>query len=105
MNCECIYYSKGATIENYLALAEEIKERGQYVELYPCAISRMEERTPAYDDYDGWGKRTCIPKWSAVLFVQGKYHNMFPVRIGHRVFRPWFPESEPVFADILTFSD
>lgn len=103
MNCECIYYSKGAKIENYLELSEEIKRRGQHVELYPCAISRMEESTPAFDDYDGWGKRISIPKWSSVLFVQGKYHYMMPIRIGHRVFRPWFPESEPIYDDIKVF--
>ena len=105
MNCECIYYSKGATRDDLLRLADEIKKAGQYVEIYPLAISRMDERCKCYDDYDGWGQSKTIPKYVAVLFVGGKYHYMNSVRVGHRVFKPWFPDEEPIFTDLHTFDE
>lgn len=105
MNCECIYYSKGATVDDLRVLSEKVKEMGRIVEIYPCAISRMEESAKCNDDYDGWGRTMNIPKYSAVLFVGGKLHYMNPIRIGRRVFNPWHPMDDPVFADLETFDE
>lgn len=104
MNCECIYYSKGASEEDLLRLAERINKIGECVELYPCAVSRIDEDCKCFDDYDGWGKCKYIPKDSLVLFVGGKYHNMTAVRVGNRTFKPWFPgfDNEPIFTDLQT---
>lgn len=103
MNCECIYYSKDASVEDCIALAEKIKEIGETCELYPFAVSRMDEKCKCYDDYDGWGDYKYLPKYSAVLFVGGKLHYMNPVRVGHRVFNPWFPDDEPIYTDLQEF--
>lgn len=105
MNCECIYYSKYATKEDLAVLAQRVKEIGEEVELYPLAISRIDEKLKVCEDYNGWGKTMNIQKWSAVLFVGGKLHNMNPIRIGHRVYKPWHPMEEPYFTDLQTFDE
>ena len=103
MNCECIYYSKGASQDDLLLLANEIKKIGEQVELYPVAISRLDETCKCCDDYDGWGECKHLPRYEAVLFVGGKYAYMNKVRVGRRVFRAWFPKEEPIFTDLHTF--
>ena len=107
MNCECIYYHKDATIEDYKELAEKIKSVAKIAceELYPTAISRMEEKVTVCEDYNGWGKEINIPKNRSVLFVGGKLHHMIPFRVGRRMFKPWNPMEEPIFTDLETYDE
>lgn len=107
MNCECIYYSKGAKTEDYEALAQKIKSDAKVYgqEIAPVAISRMDEKIRVCDDYNGWGSYKSISKYSAVLFVQGKLHYMYDYRIGHRVFKALHPMETPIFTDIKEFDD
>ena len=107
MNCECIYYSKGAKIEDYETLAQKINAdaKAYEYEIYPVAISRMDEKVCVCDDVNGWSDFRNIPKYSAVLFVQGKLHYMDDYRIGHRVFKALHPMETPIFTDIKEFDD
>ena len=106
MNCECIYYNRNATEDDLLHLAQEIHRRGLYVELYPCALSRMLEKTECFSDYDGWGKSINLPKNSKVLFVGGKYAYMVAITIDGKTFRPWFPAEHDIeFEDVRLFTE
>ena len=101
MNCECIYYSKTATLEDYEALAKVVKRKGEFLELYPISISRINERCKVCEDYNGWGEHKSIPKYSLVLFVGGKLHYMNEIKVGRRVFRAFHPMDYPVFTDLV----
>ena len=105
MNCECIYYNRNASEEDLLALAREVHRRGLSVEIYPCALSRMTERTECLKEYMG-GKSLNIPKDSKVLFVGGKYAYMVDIKVNDKTFRPWFPvDYEIHFEDIRLFTE
>lgn len=104
MNCECIYYSRGASRQDYIALAEKVKRMSEDIELYPTAISVMNEKTRCCEEYDGWGKTIDIPKGKEVLFVGGKLHYMNDIRNGGRTFHAWHPmEYDISFTDVETF--
>lgn len=104
MNCECIYYSKDTGKDKYYmnslyGLAGTIRDTA--CELYPVALSTITEDTKCFKDYYDFGTTVTIPKGSTVLFVGGKYHYMESVRIGRRVFHPYFPIDHDVqFEDI-----
>lgn len=104
MNCECIYYSKDSGkdtnyIDRYCGLAGTIRDTA--CELYPVALSKILENVKCYKDYIDGGDTVTIPVGSIVLFVGGKYHYMDSVRIGRRVFHPYFPvDGEVSFCDI-----
>ena len=111
MNCECIYYRKGATMEDLLKLAAFVKKTGAIMERYPCAISVMDEKTLVCEDYDGWGNATTIPSGSMVLFVGGKYAYQVPIHLYDdsgdrrkcRIFKSWYPINRDIkFHDIKT---
>ena len=103
MNCECIYYSKGATMEDLERFTKAVKYTERWIERYPTAISKMDEATLCCEDYDGWGKSNTIPAGSLVAFVGGKLHHMTEIHIGKRVYRPWFPVRHDIkFTDIVT---
>ena len=107
MNCECMYYCKDASQDELLRLADVIKEFGKTHELYPAAISRIDEKCKSYYDYDSiWeqcGKSVNVPKDSLVLFVYGKYHYMTNKRIGGKTFKPLFPDSPVKFTDLVEY--
>lgn len=104
MNCECIYYKKGATTDELLELAKFVQRGSNVMERYPCAISVITEDTDCCDDYDCWGKKKTIPAGSVVLFVAGKLHYQVPIHMGKRnIFRPWYPVSHDIkFYDLKT---
>ena len=106
MNCECIYYRKGATKEDLLRLAESIEACHERfgIEKYPTALSVMTADTKCADDYDGFGKKKTIPEGSLVLFVGGKLHHMSETYIGKSKYIPLFPVdyADAHFEDIQT---
>ena len=106
MNCECIYYRKGATKEDLLRLAEAIEACHERfgIEKYPTAISVMIADTKCAEDYDGFGKKKTIPEGSMVLFVGGKLHHMSETYIGKSKYIPLFPvdHADVHFKDIQT---
>ena len=61
MNCECIYYRKGATREDLLRLAEFIQRTSGTIERYPAALSVITENIKCTPDYDGFGRKVTIP--------------------------------------------
>lgn len=104
MNCECIYYSRDTGKDkwymNHLrSLAAIINGRG--VELFPNeSLSEIKEDVKCYVDYYDGGKTVTIPAGSKVLFAYGKYHYMYEIRSGRRVFHPCFPvDGEVLFED------
>lgn len=106
MNCECIYYRKGATREDLLRLANAIEscyERWGF-EKYPTALSVITKDIKCSDDYDGFGRKKTIPVGSEVLFVGGKLHYMCEVYIETKKYLPWFPIKHDMdfFEDIQT---
>ena len=104
MNCECIYYRKGATKEELLVLADDINRLS--VELDPVAISIMKAKTEVATDYDAWEKPFNIPENSLVLFVYGKYHYMVNKHVGRKVFKACFPTDYDIeFEDIMGEED
>ena len=115
MNCECIYYKKGATQDELLLLANamECVSLRFGVEKNPVAISIITKDTVCTDDYDGFGKRKTIPQGSVVLFVHGKLHNMSEVYTENskgaytRKLIPLFPveRDEDFFEDIIDYTD
>ena len=82
MNCECFYIVKGGTIDAARDLASRIidvtERRG--MELYAVCISRVKQDFRATSDYDNMGRLFNVPTGSWLVFVQGKYHNMFKIR-------------------------
>ena len=100
MNCECIYYNRNAPKDDLFALAKEVQRRETFCEIYPCAISRITEKTECLKEYMG-GKKLNIPENSEVLFVGGKYAYMVDIKVNGKTFRPWFPADFDVhFEDI-----
>ena len=94
-------------MEDYEAMARKMESVAKVCnqEIYPVAISRMDEKVLVCDDCDGWGKFKNIPKYSTVLFVQGKLHHMIDYRVGHRIFKPLHPMEDPVFTDLKEYED
>ena len=105
MNCECVYYSKNATREELMKVAEVVREWEKECEIYPVALSKITKATKMYPDIDHWGRGATVSAESEVLFVAGKLHYMLPVRVGRKVFLPRFPEweAEDFFEDIESF--
>lgn len=103
MNCECIYYSKGATEENLINLAQGIYNLDE--DFYPVSISRIIGDTNVSVHIYGKARKTIIPDGSLVLFAAGKYHNMDSFMLGRRSFYRWFPlnPSSLKFEDIIIF--
>lgn len=104
MNCECIYYARGASRQDYIALAKRIERMSEEIEFYPTAISVMNQKTECCENYDGWGKTTSIPKGKEVLFVGGKLVYMHDIRNGGLIFHAWHPVEHDIdFTDVETF--
>ena len=104
MNCECIYYSKSANDQDYKFLAKVIDARD--CELDSISLSAITRNIRMSEFVYGEGRRITIPKDSKVVFAAGKYHNMDAIRIGRKVFNPWFPvdcTEADFFKDIETF--
>lgn len=107
MNCECIYYSKNTGKDKYYrnhfcGLAGDIFRMD--CELEPVSLSVITEDVKCYKDYYDYGETVTIPAGSEVLFVAGKYHYMTPIRVGKRVFHPYFPvDHEVQFEDVEDF--
>ena len=105
MNCECIYYRKGATREDLMRLAKFVQHGSEAIERYPAALSVITEDTKCAPDYDGFGRKVTIPAGSEVLFVQGKLHYMVDIYADNNKhkFRALFPiERDIKFEDIIT---
>lgn len=105
MNCECIYYRKGATREDLLRLAKFIQHGSKVIERYPTALSVVTEDIKCTPDYDGWGRKVTIPAGSEVLFVGGKLHHMVDIFADNNKhkFRALHPvERDIKFEDIIT---
>ena len=88
MNCECIYYSKDATEEELMVLAEKINNLDCDIE--PVSIAVVNDKTKVIPDYDGYGKPFYMPEKSLVLFVYGKYHYMNNFKVGNKTFKSCF---------------
>lgn len=81
MNCECIYFRKGAKKEELLRIgnAMECVSKRWGLEKNPVAISVITKDIVCAPNYDGSGKLKTISKGSVVLFVQGKVAYMCDV--------------------------
>jgi len=106
MNCECMYYRKGATKDELLQLVKEVKWIGKFNELYPVALSQIDKKCKAYVDYDDMdlnnAKYKTISAGSLVLFAAGKYQYMYPIYIGHKKYTPMFT-NEVKFTDLIEY--
>ena len=103
MNCECVYYNKSFSIDDYAKLGKKIDQERK--ELYPCTISKITKDIVFTTDYDGLNGTTIeIPKNSLVLFVQGKLLYMDITRQGAKVGFPK-PMEEDWFLDIYDFDE
>ena len=107
MNCECIYYSKNTgkdtSYRNYFCgLAYEISQLD--CELEPVSLSVITEDVKCFKDFCDGGEIVTIPAGSEVVFACGKYHYMDPIRVGRRVYHPYFPvDHEVSFEDVTDF--
>ena len=104
MNCECIYYSKDATEEELMVLADKIKALD--CEYEPVSIAVVNAKTEVTTDYDHWKKPFNVPEKSLVLFVYGKYHYMVNRKVDGKTYKPCFPTDYDFdFTDIKEFEE